>query len=195
MDGITNSNPTKPGEVFTLEMFSETIAGKTYNRLRPKPDGRNQHRKYTYYFKENLADEWKEVTEDEMNDLVNPDSDEAKAVKARLRSASGEHPEHQSFGGSGFFKADVDLDDTIKAAARKAQLDVKGGDLDGDNSLSKDDLRRLLAIAKDIYFYEFGWGGHPASYYSEADQLAADVTGDGVVDYMDVVRLSELVNE
>ncbi len=177
---VMGTDPSDPASIFRIEFDTDPQTGR--RGLRPSPDNRAQHRKYTYYWKKKLTDEWTEVSEEEVDGILNPEP----VLKMSLFSISEVEPAEDASGG-GFFTAKVSLDDEIYNAARKAQLRVSGGDVSGDGKLTNEDIKRLKNLVLDVYL-----GGNPPM--SESDRLAADVNNDGKLDIQDVVLLDAMLN-
>lgn len=165
---VMGTNPSNPDSIFQVNV--EEVNGR--KTLVPSPDMRTQHRVYKYYHKAQLTDsDWEEITEEEAEELLNPDP------RARMARSSG------------FFTADVDLDDEIKAAAHKIQNGVTGGDMDSDGKLSMNDLYRIKDIIFDVVYTK----KLTVDQLSPADRAAADVDNDGKITEADVIAILQLI--
>lgn len=165
---VMGTDPSNPDSIFQVNV--EEVNGR--KTLVPSPDMRTQHRVYKYYHKAQLTDnDWEEITEEEADELLNPDP------RARMARSSG------------FFTADVDLDDEIKAAAHKIQNGVTGGDMDSDGKLSMNDLYRIKDIIFDVVYTK----KLTVDQLSPADRAAADVDNDGKITEADVIAILQLI--
>lgn len=165
---VMGTTPSDPNSIFQVMIDTDDITG--HKVLKPSPDMRTQHRVYRYSYSTDLKN-WIEVSEEEIEEILNP------------------NPMARSIEPTKFFKADVDLDDEIKAAAQKVQNGVTGGDMDSDGKLDTNDLNRIKDIIWDVVYTK----KLTVDQLSKADRAAADVNNDGIIDEGDLIAIYMLI--